>query len=140
MFPFPVKSRKERTMTREKIYEEMREILGQVPGFFKNIPDDCIESEWELFKRFELGDTPIPPKYRELIGVAVAAAQHCWYCTNFHSALARFHGADESEVQEASLLAKFGSGWSTYLNGTLYDRERFLKELEEVGQHLMSKH
>jgi AhpD family alkylhydroperoxidase len=123
-------------MSRKAVYAEMETILGQVPSFFKGLPDDTIEAEWELFKRFELSETSIPPKYRELIGAAVAAAQHCWYCSHFHSALARFHGASEAEVQEASHLAKFTAGWSTYLNGTLLDREQFLKELSEIGQHL----
>ena len=123
-------------MSRETVFSEMKEILGQVPGFFKDLPDDTLDAEWELFKRFELSETSIPPKYRELIGVAVAAAMHCWYCSNFHSALAGFHGASDEEVQEAVHLAKFGAGWSTYLNGTLFDRERFLEELNEIGDFL----
>jgi AhpD family alkylhydroperoxidase len=126
-------------MSKEEAFNEMREILGKVPGFFEDMPADCVEGEWKLFKRFELEETSIPPKYRELIGVGVAASQHCWYCTNFHTALAKFHGATDAEVQEASLLAKFGTGWSTYLNGTLYDRDRFLRDLEEIGAYLKSK-
>ena len=123
-------------MSREDVYAEMERTLGRVPGFFKGLPDDTIDAEWELFKRFELGETSIPPKYRELIGTAVAAALSCWYCSNFHSALAKFHGASDAEVQEAAHLAKFTVGWSTYLNGTLFDREQFLKELKEIGRHL----
>ena len=126
-------------MSREAVYAEMEKTLGQVPSFFKELPDDTIEAEWELFKRFELGETSIPPKYRELIGVAVAAAQSCWYCSNFHTALARFHGASDAEIQEAAHLAKFTVGWSTYLNGTLFDRDRFLEELGEIGQHLSKR-
>ena len=123
-------------MSREAVYAEMEKILGRVPSFFKALPDDTIEAEWELFKRFELGESSIPPKYRELIGLAVAAAQSCWYCSNFHTALARFHGASDAEVQEAAHIAKFTVGWSTYLNGTLFDRDQFLRELGEIGQHL----
>ena len=36
----------------------------------------------------------------------------------------------------ATMLAKFGANWSTYLNGTLYDKEKFTKELNEVGAYL----
>ncbi len=75
-------------MSRETVHAEMKEILGQVPGFFKGLPDDTIDGEWALFKRFELGETSIPAKYRELIGIAVASVLHCWYCSNFHTALA----------------------------------------------------
>ena len=123
-------------MSRETIHAEMKQLLGQVPGFFGSLPDDTLEAEWALFKRFEFGDSSIPPKYRELIGVGVASAERCWYCANFHSALARFHGATDAEVQEAAHLAKFGSSWSTYLNGTLYDHDQFLKELNEIGAYL----
>ncbi len=126
-------------MSRETVHGEMNQILGQVPGFFKSMPDDTIDGEWSVFKRFELGETAIPAKYRELIGVAVASALHCWYCSNFHSALAKFHGASDAEVQEAAHFAKFTAGWSTYLNGTLYDHDRFLKELKAIGEHLSKK-
>lgn len=123
-------------MSRESVYAEMKEALGLVPGFFQSVPDHSIDAEWELFKRFELLETSIPPKYRELIGTAVAAAGSCWYCANFHSGLAKFHGATDEEVQEAVHLAKFGVGWSAYLNGTVYDRARFSEELEAVGAYL----
>ena len=44
------------------------------------MPDKAIGAEWELFKRAVLSDdTSIPPKYKELIGVAVAAAMACWF-------------------------------------------------------------
>ena len=126
-------------MSRETVHDEMKQILGQVPGFFKGMPDDTIDNEWGTFKRFTLSETAIPAKYRELIGVAVASALHCWYCSNFHGALAKFHGASEAEVQEAAHLAKHTAGWSTYLNGTLYDHDQFLKELQEIGEHLSKK-
>ncbi len=124
---------------RQKIFAEIKRTLGQVPGFFESIPDESLEAEWELFKRFELLPSAIDPKMRELIGVAVAAAGRCWYCTNFHSANARLHGATDAEVQEAIHLAKHSTGWSTYLNGLNYDRERFLRELEDIGDYVKSQ-
>ena len=123
-------------MSKEEIYAEIKQALGQVPGFFESIPEESLEAEWALFKRFELLPSSLEPKVRELIGTAVAAAEHCWYCSNFHGGLARFHGATEAEVQEAVHLAKFSTSWSTYLNGTLYDRDRFLSELHEVAGYL----
>jgi AhpD family alkylhydroperoxidase len=72
-------------------------------------------------------------------GAAVAAAQHCWFCTNFHTGLAKLNGATDEEIQEAVHLAKFGTGWSTYLNGTNYDRDTFIEELHKVGGHLSQK-
>ena len=123
-------------MSRETVHAEMKQILGQVPGFFEGMPDDTIDAEWSAFKRFELSETAIPAKYRELIGVAVASVLHCWYCSNFHSGLAKFHGASDAEVQEAAHYAKYTAGWSSYLNGTLYNHDRFMKELKETGEYM----
>ncbi len=127
-------------MSHEQINNEIKEALGQVPTFFQEMPKEAVPGEWELFKRYVLNDeTAIPPKYKELIGVAVAAAMQCWYCSNFHQGVAGLHGANEEEIQEATLLAKFAAGWSKYFNGTLYDRDLFLKELSEVGAYLSEK-
>ena len=59
-------------MDREEIFRDMEHTLGLVPSFFKTIPDSSLELEWELFKRVELDESPIPNKYRELIGLAIA--------------------------------------------------------------------
>lgn len=127
-------------MYREEIYKEMKESLGLVPGFFEDMPDDSLEMEWGLFKRYVLQEeSKIPPKYRELIGIATAASKQCWYCSNFHTGVAKLHGATDEEIQEAVHLAKFGAGWSAYINGIIYDKERFLKELQAVGEYLSKK-
>lgn len=127
-------------MSLEQVNNEIKESLGQVPTFFREMPEDAVPGEWELFKRYVLNDeTAIPPKYKELIGVAVAAAMQCWYCSNFHQGVAGLHGATEEEIQEANLLAKFAAGWSKYFNGTLYDRDLFMKELSEIGTYLNEK-
>jgi AhpD family alkylhydroperoxidase len=126
-------------MSKEEIFAEITQALGKVPGFFESIPEESLEAEWALFKRFELSPSSLEPKVRELIGIAVAASEHCWYCANFHTGLARFHGATDDEVQEAVHFAKFSTGWSTYLNGLVYDQEKFLSELHEVGAYLDSQ-
>jgi AhpD family alkylhydroperoxidase len=123
-------------MDRNKIVTDIKNTLGTVPGFIDSLPDDTLEYEWNLFKRFELTDTEIPPKYKELIGIAVSSIMHCWYCSNFHKAMAEFHGATETEIQEATHYAKFTSGWSTYLNGSLYDKDKFMKELKTIGSYV----
>jgi AhpD family alkylhydroperoxidase len=130
----------DQTQTREEIYADITEALGQVPGFFQAIPDASLQGEWSLFKHFELGETSLDPMTRELIGTAVAAAMRCWYCAKVHGGLAAFHGATEEQVQEAVHLAKFAAGWSTYLNGITYDQNKFLDELGEVGAYLTKKH
>lgn len=123
-------------MNRNEITSEIKGILGKVPEFLGSLPDDTLEQEWSLFKRFELSDSKLPPKYRELMGISIASVLHCWYCANFHKAMAEFNGATEEEIQEAVHFAKFSSGWSTYLNGMVYDKEKFINELKEIGSYI----
>jgi len=123
-------------MDRNKIVTDIKNTIGTVPGFINSIPDDALESEWNLFKRFELTETALPPKYKELVGIAVASVNHCWYCVNFHKAMAEFHGATEKEIQESIHYAKFSIGWSTYLNGNLYDKDKFMTELRSIGEYV----
>lgn len=127
-------------MERKEIVDEIKETLGKVPGFMNSLPDDTLENEWGLFKRFELQESSIPPKYRELMGLATASALHCWYCAGFHKAMAQLHGATDEEIQEASHYAKFSSGWSTYLNGIMYDKDAYVKELHDIGEYVAAKH
>lgn len=122
--------------SRSAVEEEMRETVGLVPTFFKDIPDELIGHEWELFKRLELGETLIPNKYKELMGVALHAETKCDYCTLFHTEAAKLFGATDEEIQEAAHYAKMSVGWSAYLNGTQQDFDQFAEELDRMGEHL----
>jgi AhpD family alkylhydroperoxidase len=85
-------------MNRQQIYQEMEKTMGGVPSFFKTLPDSSLELEWQLMKRVQMEKGAIPNKYRELIGLAVAAAVHCRYCTFFHTEIAKVSGASEAEI------------------------------------------
>ncbi|MDX1664576.1 MAG: carboxymuconolactone decarboxylase family protein [Candidatus Promineifilaceae bacterium] len=124
------------TDTRSAVEQEIRETLGLVPSFFKEIPDEVVAQEWELFKHWELEETLIPNKYKELLMLAVHAETRCRYCTLFHTEVARLFGATDEEVQEAVHLAKHTVAWSVYLNGMQEDYDRFASELAEIGAYL----
>jgi AhpD family alkylhydroperoxidase len=116
---------------------EIREMLGQVPGFFENLPGPLLDSEWESFKSIELSDqTAIPNKYKELIGIAVSGATRCRYCVYFHTEAARLFGATDEEINEAGLMAKHTMGWSTYLNAIQYDYDRFADEVNQITAYI----
>jgi len=87
-------------------------MFGLVPGMFKAIPDSSLELEWQLFKRVQFDEGPIPNKYRELIGVAIAAVSKCRYCSYYHTELAKLNGASETEIEDAVHYAKSSAGWS----------------------------
>jgi AhpD family alkylhydroperoxidase len=124
---------------RTEVEEEMKKVMGLVPSFFKRIPDRFIDHEWELFKSLELGETLIPNKYKELMGVALHSETHCRYCTLFHTEAAKLFGATDEEIQEAVHYSKKSVGWSTYLNGMQTDYDMFASELERIGEHLQNQ-
>ncbi len=126
-------------MSRQDVYKEIEQTVGLVPEFFKLLPEEALGPNWELFKRYQLSDqTLIPPKYKQLIGVAVAGALRCQYCTLFHSEAAKLMGATSAEIEEAVHVAKETAGWSTYLNGLRLDFERFKDELRRVVEFVKS--
>lgn len=124
---------------RQEIENEIQNTIGLVPSFFHEIPDRFLEREWSLFRDLELGETHIPNKYKELIGIAVHSETKCQYCTLFHTEAARLFGASDEEIQEAVHYAKHTVGWSAYLNGMQQDYDEFSRELHEMGSHLSEK-
>jgi AhpD family alkylhydroperoxidase len=126
-------------MSRADIEADITATMGLVPSFFNSIPDDMIGAEWEIFKRMTFGETAIPNKYKELIGVAVHSVTQCRYCTLFHQEAAKLFGATDAEIQEAVHFAKYTVGWSVYLNGMRQDYDEFASELGEIGAFLSSQ-
>jgi AhpD family alkylhydroperoxidase len=53
----------------------------------------------------ERKDGLIPPKYRELISLAVALTTQCAYCLDVHTAQAAKAGVTREEIAEAALIA-----------------------------------
>jgi AhpD family alkylhydroperoxidase len=126
-------------MSRAEVEADIKETLGLVPHFFSRIPDALLEPEWEIFKRIELGETLIPNKYKELMGVALHSETKCGYCTLFHTEAAKLFGATDEEIQEAAHYAKTSLGWSAYLNGIREDYDDFAAELAQIGEHLSTR-
>jgi AhpD family alkylhydroperoxidase len=125
--------------SRTEVDHEIEETLGLVPTFFKEVPDYLIDSEWESFKNLQLGETAIPNKYKELIGLGVSGATRCRYCAYFHTEAARLFGATEEEITEASLMAKATMGWSTYLNAMQFDYDDFRREFDQIAAHVRAQ-
>lgn len=126
-------------MSRSDVEADIRETLGQVLSFFDPLPDTVLEHEWATMKAFELGETAIPNKYKELIGIAVSGATRCRYCVYFHTEAARLFGATEEEIAEAAIMAKHTMGWSTYLNAMQIDYDAFVAEVDGAVRYVMSR-
>jgi AhpD family alkylhydroperoxidase len=126
-------------MTREAIYKEIEEMFGLVPSMFKSVPDVTLEEEWRLFKRVQFDPGPIPNKYRELIGVALAAVTHCRYCAFYHTMLAKLNGATDAEIEDALHYAKSSAGWSAYVNGLQLDLGQFKAEITQACEYVRGR-
>ena len=123
-------------MTRDEIYKDIEGTLGLVPGFLKTQPDSELELEWRLMKSSQMEPGAVPNKYRELIGIGVAAATKCRYCVFFHREMAKLEGATDAEIEDAAHFAKTVSGWSTYIQGLDYDYEQFKKEVRGAAEYV----
>ena len=88
-------------MEREEIIREIQGIFGVFSGWQSELPDSAINELWTLQKNLLASETHIPSKYKELIGLAVAATLRCRYCSYFHTESAKFDGAIEEEIKEA---------------------------------------
>jgi AhpD family alkylhydroperoxidase len=122
-------------MNREEVFSEIQEMMGTVPTLFKNIPEDILAPEWETFKAVQMTERHIPGKYKEMMGLALAAATRCRYCMYFHQKFAKLFGATDEEIQEMMHYAKSSMGWSTYINGTQQPYDEFCREIDQVVAH-----
>ncbi len=111
-----------------KIREEIKQALGKVPGWVDEMPASALEGFWGTMRDFQLAETTIPNKYKELIGLAVSGATRCKYCTLFHTEAARLFGATDDEIREAAAMAGHTMSASTFLNTMQINYEDFHRE------------
>lgn len=117
----------------------MQQALGSTPDFLTQFPDQLLEHVWDSVRDFQLGQTTIPNKYKELMGLAVAAQMQCPYCVYFHTEAAKFWGASETEIHEALSMSMLTAGLSSYIAGSGYDVGKFKQETDRVLEHVKSQ-
>ena len=115
------------------IQVEIQSTLGFVPNFMKALPDFALAGAWQEMRDFQMNpNTAVPGKYKELIGLAVAAQIPCGYCIYAHTEFARLNGGSTAEVAEAVAVAANTRHWSTFLNGMLLDETKFRAEVAQI--------
>ncbi len=119
----------------EDTLKDIEKNFGIVPGFMKAIPRDVLVRDWALMKKYQLGESEIPAKYREFIGLAVAANLKCPYCTLMHTAMATMAGATEKEIAEVAFLASYTPRWSSMLHALQYNYDTFASEVRQIGEY-----
>ncbi len=123
----------------ESTFEDMRKTLGLVLDQFKKIPSDVVPHEWAEMKKYSFEETKIPGKYRELMGLAIAATIKCPYCMYFHTRAAKMEGATDEEIAETAFLARFTTGWSEMIHVVGLDLQEFKKQVDEATEYLSKK-
>ncbi len=126
-------------MSYEETLKEIKETFGFVPDFFKKTPKDVIIHMWPIFKKYQLGESSIPPKYREMMMLAASAAVKCPYCEMYHTEASKMLGATDEELSELAVLVASVGFWSNTLHTMNYDMNKFSKELEKAGKYMASK-
>ena len=102
---------------------------GDPPKFMKDTyPEQALQSAWAEYQAV-YGKGAISTKMKQLIALGVSAQIPCQYCILAHSMKARKAGATEAEVKEALAVASMVRKWSTVLNGSAYDMDKFKAEV-----------
>lgn len=120
----------------EDTLKDIETSMGIVPEFMKALPKDVLIQDWPLMKKYTLGESKIPAKYRELIGLAVSANIKCPYCQLFHKGAAEMFGATEEELAEVAFLASFATRWSAMIHAQHYEYDKFAEEFQKIGEYL----
>jgi AhpD family alkylhydroperoxidase len=121
-------------------YETAKKEIEQTYGFFfsmfKVIPKDALPGIWENFKQMQSPDNAIPPKYRELLQLAVASQIPCDYCIYYHVTVAKAYGATDEEIQEAVAQGAQTRHWSTIVQGNQTDLEAWKSEVNAALKYM----
>ena len=120
----------------EDIVKDIEQTLGFVPGFMKALPPDVLVHDWALMKKYQFGESKIPPKYREMIGLAISANIKCPYCQLLHKTAAKLFEATDEELSEVAMLASFTARWSAMIHAQHYDYDTFAGEVGRIKEHL----
>ena len=123
-------------MSYEETISEIEKTLGTVPGFMKDTPKDLLPQMWPLFKKYQLGQSVIPEKYREMMMLAAAAAVKCPYCQTYHKEVSKMWGASDDELNELAVVVANTAFWSNILHTQNYDYDTFVKELKQIGEYM----
>lgn len=126
-------------MVSPETQQEIEQSLGQVPSWMDAIAEPAVDHSWGLFRDLTFGETELSPREKGLIGVAVASATKCPYCTYFHKEEARLADVAESELEEAVNLASSTQYFSTLLHGNEVDVDEFVAETDEIVDHIQEQ-
>jgi AhpD family alkylhydroperoxidase len=97
------------------VFDDIRHVRRSdfINNFWRALANDAtsLKRTWESLKVIMGGDGPLDPLTRELIYIAVSAANGCSYCIHSHTAAAKQKGM--TAAQHMHLLAIIGMAAET---------------------------
>jgi len=97
------------------VFDDIRRARGSafINNFWRALANDAatLKRTWESLKAIMGGEGPLDPLTRELIYIAVSAANGCSYCIHSHTAAAKQKGM--TDAQHMQLLAIIGMASET---------------------------
>jgi len=100
------------------IYDEIKKTFGVIPSLFKAMAHqpEYLEASWQKLK-VVMGPGRLDRKTKEMIAVAVSAANNCEYCVNAHTAALKRLGVTDPEIVELMAVVDLFSGLNKFLDG-----------------------
>jgi AhpD family alkylhydroperoxidase len=112
---------------------DITQTLGFAPEFLKRFPDVARAGAWRQMRDVQMNPgTAVAPKYKELIGLAVASQVPCRFCIVAHTEFAKLAGATDAEINEAVAMASLTRDLSTMLNGQMVDETQFRRDVDKL--------
>ena len=62
----------------------------------------------------------------------MAAQIPCEYCIYYHTKAAKADGATDAQIKEALASGALVRKWSTMLNGSSYDHQKFQQQVDSI--------
>lgn len=120
--------------------KDIQQTFGFLPAFFKAVPDEGLAGAWLHMRNIETSaDALLAGKYRNLIGLAVAAQIPCRFCILSTTEFAKLEGAKERELREAVAISGSVRRWGAYLNGLQINESVFRADIDAIIRALKTR-
>ncbi|HET6146966.1 MAG TPA: carboxymuconolactone decarboxylase family protein [Polyangia bacterium] len=119
------------------VHADIEKTVGFVPSFVKAMPDNLVPGIWEEVRGFELNPrTALPPRTKDLIGLAIAAQMPSRLTAWSYGKCAKAWGATEAQLKEAVAISALARHWSTFFNGMQLDEGKFRAEIAKLRENI----
>lgn len=113
-------SEQEATGKVKEIYDQIQEAFGLpfVPNLFKAMAHnpELLEANWRRLGTI-MGPGHLDRKTKEMIAVAVSAANNCEYCINAHTAALKQMKVTDAKLLELMAVVDLFSGFNKFADG-----------------------